>query len=149
MTAVAGRMTVSSLLRSCRYRSLLAGAGVLIAAAPSAPTGSPTPIWAALVHDAGTAADLAQRQADQPVRSGSGLLACIALLIGALILVWPLRLWMLALLTRLVRHYDRHGHFHAHAKAVATIVLTAILAGLGAHLIRLGLDTGFVLLPTS
>jgi potassium efflux system protein len=143
-------MTIPSLLHSYREWSLLAGAGILIAAGPPSPVGPPVPpIWTSLVRDAGTAVDLAQRQADQPIRAGSGLLTCIALLVGAFILIWPLRLWLLALLTRLVRRYDRHGHFHVHAKAVATIVLTAILVGLGAHLIRVGLDTGFVLLPAS
>jgi small-conductance mechanosensitive channel len=137
-------------LRYHRAWCLLLGAGVLIAAGPPAPPSPPAPsIWTSLVRDAGTAVDLAQRQVNQPVRSGAGLLTCVALLAAALILIWPVRLWGLALLTRVVRRYDRHGHFHAHAKAVSTIVFTAILVGVGAHLIRLGLDTGFVLLPAS
>ena len=152
--AVAGRMTVPSLLRNARPWRLLLTATILTGAAPPpnrpviAPASSPS-IWGSLTHDAGSAVDLAQRQSEQPVHSGSGPLICIAFIVGAVLLIWPLRLWLLALLTRLVRRYDRHGHFHAHAKAVATIVLTALLVGLGAHLVRVGLDTGFVLLPAS
>ena len=127
--------------------ALLAGACLLIAASPAAPATSS--IWGSLAQDAGSAVNLAQHQADQPFRSESGLFAAAALLVLALILIWPFRLLLLALVSRLVRRYDRHGHFHAHAKAVATIVLTALLVALGAHLIRLGLDAGFVLLPAS
>lgn len=148
-------MTVPSLLSRLRPRPLLFAVPLLMAAAPpsaTAPTAASTPqpsIWGSLTHDAGSAVALAQRQGDQPVHSGSGLMICLGFAIGAILLIWPLRLWLLALLTRLVRRYDRHGHFHAHAKAVATIVLTALLVGIGAHLVRAGLDTGFVLLPAS
>lgn len=125
---------------------LIAAPGLLGAGPPPASAGA-APVLASVSHDTGSAVNLAQQQIAEPIRPGSASMVCLALLVLGIVLIWPLRLWLLSWVTRLVHRFDRHGHYHAHAKAVATILLTVLLVGFGVHLIREALDTGFILLP--
>jgi small-conductance mechanosensitive channel len=128
--------------------TLIAVPALLSAASPPASGSSPW-LLTSVGHDAGSAVSLAQQQIAEPVRPGSALIVSLALLVLGIVMIWPLRLWLLSWVTRLVHRFDHHGHYHAHAKAVSTVVATVLLIGFGVHLIREALDTGFVLLPST
>ena len=127
----------------------LIGAPALLAAAPARLADRSPSLLDAVGRDAGAAMTLAQQQIAEPIHPGSSFAICVTLLVVGFLLIWPLRLWLLSRLARLLHRFERHGHGHAHAKAVATIVLTVLLVGCGVHLIRAALDTGFTLLPAT
>ncbi len=99
-----------------------------------------------ITHDACSALGLAQQQIAEPVRTQSLLLVSLALLALAVLLVWPVRLWLLCWTGRLIRRFDRRGHCHAQVIAVATIILTVLLTTFGVRLLRAAVDARFVLL---
>jgi len=100
-------------------------------------------IW----YDARTALDLAGRQLALAPRDMSGLLICAGLIAVAVLLGWPLRLWLVERADRAVRRVDPRGRCRAEVKAIITILGTTLLVGVAARLVRLALDAGFTLLP--
>lgn len=131
--------------RAIRTVFLLALGG---AAQPPGPPFSQS-LWSSAGHDLDTAYQLSQAQLAQPVRSESGVLALLALAIVAAFIVWPVRLWLLGLLKRLIHRFDRHGHCHRPAKAVITVLLTVLLIGFAVHIVRSSLDVAIMLLPAT
>ena len=136
------RAKVLTLLLGCR--------GAAAYAAPTALASDPprsVSFFGALAADAHNAADLVQRQVQQPVRGHGGLLTCLGFAIAGVLLIWPLRWWLIHLARSLLNRWDRNGRCQAQARAVVIIVATTLLVGAGVHLLQVALRAGFILLP--
>ncbi|MFT3976918.1 MAG: mechanosensitive ion channel [Sphingomonas bacterium] len=140
-------MRISTFLSARRHSLLLAGAICLIAAAPPHLSDAGLSAWDAIARDIDKACGLWEAQSAQPIRSRNALIFLPGLVLAAILLVWPIRLWLLGVLDRLIQRFDRQGRCRAPAKAVIAIFMTTLLAGIAVNLVRAGLDMAFVLLP--
>lgn len=118
-----------------------------LAAAGAGQAPSPPAPWRAFAEDAERVNGLIQRQLAQPAASGGDVLMELALAVAGVAIIWPVRLWLVGLVSRLLARLDQQEPSLGDAKAAAALVGTAIAIGLGIRLLRLAYGTAFHPIP--
>lgn len=100
-----------------------------------------------ILHDAGVATALAERQLALPFRFSLGAPILIGMIVLAVALVWPVRAWLLSKLSTLISRAHHDTGLAAYAKAIGAIVITTVLMAVAAQLVLLALNSTVTLLP--
>jgi small-conductance mechanosensitive channel len=101
----------------------------------------------ALVRDAGTVMALAQQQAAMPFKGPFGLPGLLAFLGIAIVLAWPLRLWVLGRMSVLLQSLPFDIRLVIAARALGAVVITTLLIALAGQLALIGISWTVMLLP--
>ena len=101
----------------------------------------------ALAHDFGSAVALVHHQLAMPFRYRFGLVELIALVALALVIAWPLRLWVLIRVSRFLRTAPMEHRLALRTKALATVLITTVLMALAGHIAIAAVRSILILLP--
>lgn len=100
-----------------------------------------------LIHDAGSAMTLIERQLAVPFRFSAGLPVLLSMLALAVAIAWPFRLWLLARLDALLIRSHHKSALSIYATAVTTVVVTTIVVAFAGWLALTALNVTLPLLP--
>jgi hypothetical protein len=82
-----------------------------------------------------------------PARIGYGFPILLGVLAAAVLVAWPLRLWLLARLSSLLNRAHRDTELAIYAKAVAAVIVTSVLLLAAGQIALAGLDATLQLPP--
>jgi potassium-dependent mechanosensitive channel len=103
----------------------------------------------ALRHDGGLALAMVRQQLTMPFTSAFGLPVLVLLLALAAALAWPVRLWLLAWLARLVRTLPLDTGMVVALRAVGAVVVTTLVIALAGQIALDAVEWTWVLLPVT
>jgi hypothetical protein len=131
------------------WRSLASLAALLIAMPAQAQivTNDSLSIIDALVRDAGTAVALEQQQMAMPFSGPFGLPVLLASMGAAILLAWPIRLWLLHRMAALLQSLPFNTGLTIAARAVGAVVITTLLISLSGQLALGAIAWSVMLLP--
>jgi len=101
------------------------------------------------MNDMASITAFVERQLAVPARPASATVAFLLLLAAAVLMAWPVRLWLLRLIGRLLGRFDSDSDFRKHAGAVATVIVSLLALTIAGQLVLSGLETGFTLLSAT
>jgi potassium-dependent mechanosensitive channel len=104
-------------------------------------------LFESLLRDAGIATALAERQLILPFKFSFGAPLLLGMIAIAIVLVWPVRVWLLAKLSQLIARSHHDTGLASYAKAVGAIVITTVLVTIGAQMVLATLGSTLTLLP--